>query len=121
VELLNEDRLDVLRGLGPADGRGLLPRLVESFVADAPAALAVLRTAGGEGAAALSEEAHRLKGAAANLGANRLAAVCAELEAAGRGDGTAEIGDLLDRLEIELTATCGALQETVAAAGEVGP
>ncbi|MGH8973023.1 MAG: PAS domain S-box protein [Acidimicrobiia bacterium] len=124
LELLNHDRLAVLRGLGPSDGRGLLPRLVDAFVAEAPAAMASLRAAAAAGGAALSQSAHRLKGAAANLGATRLAAVCGDLETAGRATGETgetDVGALLHRLESDLTATCAALAETVTASGEVAP
>ncbi len=113
VALLNQDRLAVLRGLGPPDGAGLLPRLVESFVAEAPATLAALRAAAGGDAVAVTEGAHRLKGAAANLGATRLAGVCAELEAMGREAPAADTAELLGRLERDLAATCEALQESV--------
>ena len=112
--LLDQDRLAVLRGLGPPDGGGLLPRLVETFLAGAPATLAALRAAATGDAPALTEGAHRLKGAAANLGATRLAGICAELEAMGRDVPEAGIGEALDRLERAMEATCGVLQESVA-------
>jgi HPt (histidine-containing phosphotransfer) domain-containing protein len=63
---------------------------------------------------ALRERAHALKGAAATLGANRLAAACKELEEAGR-DGDLErarglIPELLDATSATEAGLAGALQ-----------
>jgi HPt (histidine-containing phosphotransfer) domain-containing protein len=59
--------------------------------------------------AALAHTAHSLKGASANLGANDLAQVCAELEMHARqvdligSDEFADADDLMERFEAEFT------------------
>ncbi len=100
---VDPDRLAVLRDLGPEDGLGLLPAAAEAFRKDAPQRLAALRESvhngGGPG---LAQAAHALKGAAANIGATAVAALCGELEEMGRS-GTHDGGaQLVSRLEAEL-------------------
>jgi len=93
----------MLRGLGPDDGRGLLPATVEAFRKDVPGRITALQAAlddgGGE---ALVRAAHALKGSAANIGAGRAAAICAELEGLGRAGNHGAGIDLVRRLEAEL-------------------
>ena len=100
---VDQDRLAMLRGLGPDDGRGLLPATVEAFRKDVPGRIAALQAAlddgGGE---ALVRAAHALKGSAANIGAGRAAAICAELEGLGRAGNHDGGIDLVRRLEAEL-------------------
>jgi HPt (histidine-containing phosphotransfer) domain-containing protein len=103
-------RLEVLRRLGPADGWGLLPRVIESFLTSSPAQLAELRTAD---AATAETTAHRLRGAAGNLGAERLAELCAEAEELAAG-GAALPAQLLDHLDQELADVCAELERVVA-------
>ena len=89
-------------------GRGvdsMLSELMKSFVARAPALLAVLGDAieDVDGLAA-RRATHELSGAAANLGAISVVTLCAELEAmntAGRLDGCQELFVRL-RIEMEL-------------------
>jgi len=93
---LDDQRLSVLRRIGPADGWGLLPTLVESFRQSVPKAVTAILD---QPASASAQEAvlHRLRGAAANLGATALAELCARLEEQARY-GTAvserQIGEL---------------------------
>jgi CheY-like chemotaxis protein/HPt (histidine-containing phosphotransfer) domain-containing protein len=83
-----EQRLDLLRGaaaLGPAELAGLLRRLS----AHAPGHVEeIVQAVALDDAERLREQAHQLKGVAANLGARELAEVCSRLEAA------ASAGDL---------------------------
>lgn len=96
-------RLEILRSLGPEDGMGLLPAAAEAFRRDVPARLATLQEAVASGSGpALTQAAHALRGAAANIGANAVALLCGELEDMGRSgkhDGGAQ---LVSRLEAEL-------------------
>lgn len=112
-DVLDPERLDVLRQLGPADGWGLLPPLVEAFLADGPTRFASLEQAvkGGDGAV-LEQAAHQLKGAASNIGATGLAAVCGELEAIGRSR-RSPARELLDQLTAELDRASRALADVV--------
>jgi CheY-like chemotaxis protein/HPt (histidine-containing phosphotransfer) domain-containing protein len=99
---LDQDRLAMLRELGPGDG--LLRAAAEAFRKDAPGRIAAIRTAidDGGGGPALVQAAHALKGSAANIGANAVAATCAELEGVGRSGTSGGATDLLARLEAEL-------------------
>jgi two-component system sensor histidine kinase/response regulator len=100
---VDPDRLAILRDLGPADGRGLLPAATEAFRNDVPARLSALNKAASDGAGlALAQAAHALKGAAANIGATAVAALCGELEAMGLSGKHDEGPELLSRLEAEL-------------------
>ena len=100
---VDPDRLAILRGLGPEDGLGLLPAAAEAFRKDVPARLAALRQAVDDGGGpALAQAAHALKGAAANIGATAVAALCGELEEMGRSGKHDGGPHLVSRLEAEL-------------------
>ena len=100
---VDPDRLAMLRELGPEDGLGLLPAAAEAFRKDAPGRLAVLRdSVHNGGGQALTQAAHALKGAAANIGATAVAALCGELEEMGRSGKHDGGPQLVSRLEAEL-------------------
>lgn len=100
---LDQERITMLRELGPEDGRGLLPEAAAAFRRDLPARVDALQTAVNDGdGPALARAAHALKGSAANMGAAAVAGICAELEGLGLR-GTPDGGiPLLRRLEEEL-------------------
>ncbi|HEU4668096.1 MAG TPA: response regulator [Arthrobacter sp.] len=110
--VLDQDRIAVLRDLGPADGLGLLPEAAAAFRREVPARLAALQAAVNDGDwPAVARTAHALRGAAANIGAAEVAGTCAELERmghAGSGHGGPELVRRLEaglrRLEAELDA-----------------
>lgn len=109
-------RLEVLRGLGPPDGQGLLPAAAEAFRADVPSALEALRQASTDGRVeALRQAAHKLRGAAANIGAGAAALLCAELEQTGGPNGPDGMNrhGLLTRLEAELVRVDKALERAL--------
>jgi CheY-like chemotaxis protein/HPt (histidine-containing phosphotransfer) domain-containing protein len=113
---LDLDRLDMLRTLGPADGWGLLPSLVRLFVRDGPDWVASVRDAvEAHDGPLFAQRAHRLKGAAANIGATGVGDLCEALEHAGpsAAGGSAL---LLDHLDAELARTTEALAHIVATA-----
>jgi HPt (histidine-containing phosphotransfer) domain-containing protein len=113
---LDPDRIVFLCGLGPPDGRGLLPDLVASFLAEAPTLLASTGAALAAGdAEAVHQFAHRLRGAATNLGAVALTDACAELEAIGRGGRLAGAEVALARVGAEVDRSSSALQAALAA------
>ena len=102
-DAVDPDRLAVLRSVGPADGWGMLPVLLDAFLAEVPDTLTTLRAAVADGAAhRVLELAHRLRGAASNLGANQLATACADLELAAKHDAPADTGAALGRVEHEM-------------------
>lgn len=110
---LDRERLDALRQLGPADGRGLLPAVVGAFLDEIPARMGALRAAVGAGGGhPLAEAAHQLRGSASNIGATAVAISCQQLEAAGRSDAMPS-AQLLDQLEAELGRAGRALADTL--------
>jgi PAS domain S-box-containing protein len=111
---LDPERLKVLRGLGPADGQGLLPDAAEAFSQGVQSSLNNLRQAiSDRDGEALGQAAHKLKGAAANIGATRAAAICSELEH-GAQDVESDAMEILARLESELELVNTALSAAVA-------
>jgi PAS domain S-box-containing protein len=109
-------RLATLRDLGPADGRGLLPAAAEAFRRGVPSSVAALHQAlDGGGGDALEQAAHKLKGAAANIGATGGAALCQELEDLGREPGDQHGPEILSRLLTELARVDKALENALAA------
>jgi two-component system sensor histidine kinase/response regulator len=113
---LDPARLATLRNLGPSDGQGLLPEAAEAFRQDIQPSLATLRRALDNGhGAALEEAAHKLKGAASNIGATRAASLCQQLERRARNPERDDL-DLLAGLESELDLVDRALQDELSVA-----
>ncbi|MFW0772862.1 response regulator [Paenarthrobacter nitroguajacolicus] len=122
--VLDHDRLKILRELGPADGLGLLPEAVRAFRQDSQGAVETLRAAlENEQAADVEAAAHKLAGAAANIGAVGAAALCKDLERLGRDAGP-ELGSegelLLSQLHTELARVDEALKRTLSEAHSPG-
>ena len=100
---LDKSRLATLRDLGPSDGLGLLPAAAEAFRNDVPDRIAFLHQAINDNdGPALAQAAHALRGAAANIGATTVAALCGKLEAMGSAGNHGHAGQLVSRLEAEL-------------------
>jgi two-component system sensor histidine kinase/response regulator len=99
AEVLDPDRLAELRHLDSTEnGSALVGRLVDAFLASAPADLADLRAAIQRGdATAVDHVAHRLKGAAGTLGSTGMVEVCEEVEALARAGRLPPPDDLLWR------------------------
>jgi PAS domain S-box-containing protein len=110
---VDQKRLDTLRQLGPRDGWGLLPALIEAFLTEAPGHRRAIHTAALAGDhMALAAASHKLRGAAANLGAVDLTACCAELESSARNGAAVEDAGVsrFDRqLDLASTALAAAL------------
>jgi HPt (histidine-containing phosphotransfer) domain-containing protein len=106
---LDAHAIDSLRELG---GDGFVVEVIDTFLSDAPALVAALRTTNEQGdREALRRAAHTLKSNGEIFGARRFSKLCRELEEHARSgelDGTAE---LLDRIEREYAA----LEQTLAA------
>ena len=111
---LDESVLAGLRELQEEDEPDILKELIELFLEEVPPQLAALRGAieGGE-ASSVERIAHTLKGSSGNLGAVRMAAVCAELEKVGGSGELTRAAELLERLEVEFESACQALNAEV--------
>jgi signal transduction histidine kinase/CheY-like chemotaxis protein len=121
-----EQRLDLLRAAGAALDTTALAGLLRRLSANAPGHVeAIVQAVAVDDTGRLREEAHQLKGVAANLGARDLAAVCEQLETHGRAgdiEGAvvplaalrpcatallAAVGDILAGLEPDQAAVTG--------------
>lgn len=108
----------MLRDLDGGDGE-LTAVLTREYERDSDHQLATIRQAVADGdAGALGRAAHTLKGASANLGAGRLAGLCADLEARGRAGGLDDAASLIAATTTELDHVQRALHD---AFGEVAP
>jgi two-component system, sensor histidine kinase and response regulator len=112
-----EDPLDrsVLEGLRALQGEGepdIVAELVQLFLEeDTPPHLASLRKAVEDGdSSTIEQEAHALKGSCGNMGAWRMAELCAELQEAGASGELASAPELLERLEAEFERVRPALR-----------
>jgi signal transduction histidine kinase/DNA-binding response OmpR family regulator/HPt (histidine-containing phosphotransfer) domain-containing protein len=113
---IDANRQAVLRALGPDDGWGILPAAVRAFLADNQLTMSAMRAAEGSGnSEALRDAAHQLKGAAANIGAAGVAALCSELESRMRAHEPENCHELIDQLDTELERTNGLLQDALPA------
>jgi CheY-like chemotaxis protein/HPt (histidine-containing phosphotransfer) domain-containing protein len=110
--VFDRNRLDELRSLDDDEvAAPLLNDLVARFLADTPGHVELLRLAlaGGDGGA-LAASSHRLLSVTDNLGARRMALLCAEIEQHARLGRLAQAALLFERLELEHLAACAALQ-----------
>jgi two-component system sensor histidine kinase/response regulator len=108
--MVSTERLELLRSLGPGDGWGLLPQIISAFLAASEGQRAELHAAAeAHDLEALGRAAHRLRGAAANVGAGPLADACAEVERLCAMTSTVLMPGL-DRLDERLAATCSELE-----------
>ena len=89
-EALNPAALAAIRRLDPNGKKGLVAKVIRSYLDDAPPRLASMHAAlRDHDAKTLRKAAHAMKSASANLGADRLAAQLKELETLARGEMTA--------------------------------
>ena len=96
---LDQSVLEGLRELGDSD---LLTELVNLFVEEVPPHLEALRQVVESGDAPSVERiAHTLKGSCGNMGATRMASLCAKLQDAGASEDLSSSSELLKRLEAE--------------------
>jgi two-component system, sensor histidine kinase and response regulator len=112
--VLDPERLETLRALDDGDGH-LLTELGAQFLAQATEVRATLGDAAETGnAGGLVRAAHLVKGAAANLGATTLAAVCGDLERCADDGHLEAVPPLLARFDKELALVRTALEASPA-------
>jgi two-component system, sensor histidine kinase and response regulator len=106
--------IDRLEKLGRAAGEDLMGELATVFLADADTRVAALRQAlADDDAASVSQSAHTMSGASANLGATDLARLCAALETDSEGGDLIGGGAMLEAVEAELGRVRSALGSLV--------
>ena len=101
--LLDPDHLARLRQLEAATGRSIVAEVVGNFLDEAPRRLVEIQDALASGdSPRLAFSAHGLKGSSAQLGAERLAALCGELESQARSGELEAALPLCARIAVEL-------------------
>ncbi len=109
-EAINPRTLDTIRQLPGPNGELLVQKVVAAYLGDAPARLAQLQAAAAAGdAEALRRTAHALKSSSANVGAERLSALCREIESLGRSGNAEAAKTLLADVESHLPRVLAAL------------
>jgi CheY-like chemotaxis protein/HPt (histidine-containing phosphotransfer) domain-containing protein len=109
---LERAAIDNLLELG---GSGLLSELAETFSGDTRSALSALREAAAASEARSVESiAHSLKGSSGSMGAQRMSAICAELQDVGASGDLPSVPGLLERLEEEFGRVRAALEVELA-------
>jgi PAS domain S-box-containing protein len=94
-----------IESLKELDGEGFLAEVIDTFLSDAPALLAALRTTYEEGdTEALRRTAHTLKSNGQIFGAGRFSELCGDLEERARRGTLEGAAEVLDRVEQEFAA-----------------
>ncbi len=107
--------LNAIRQLPGPNGPLLVNKVIDAYLADTPARLAQMRTAADTGdAAALRKAAHAMKSSSANVGAEKLAALCRTLEGASRHESADDAKTLLEKVESEIPRVLAALETILA-------
>jgi HPt (histidine-containing phosphotransfer) domain-containing protein len=102
VPSINRKVIEELRALEAAGSPGLLRELIETFFKEADAQVAQLNAAlADRNGAVVQKTSQALKGSSANLGAQALSRMCAELHERIRSSDWTQAADLLSRLESE--------------------
>jgi two-component system, sensor histidine kinase and response regulator len=118
---LDLNRITQLRQLGSMGGTDLLGQVAELFARDGKTSLGAIREAtSSHSIDGLQRELHKLKGTSAQIGANRVAALCRHLEektgeegALAEPDATLVSSQQLDHLESELASANRAIAQAV--------
>jgi CheY-like chemotaxis protein/HPt (histidine-containing phosphotransfer) domain-containing protein len=98
--LINNQALDNIRNL--QGGEAILLKVIDIYLGETPLILKEIRESISRNQPdAMYKAAHKLKSSSANLGAERLAELCRELEALGRTNQTSGADVLFDEIETE--------------------
>ncbi|WP_460829691.1 response regulator, partial [Massilia agilis] len=101
-DVINRAALDNIRALSKDGGDALVQKVIAAYVDDAPQHLRTLRRAiDVHDPASVRKVAHSLKSASANVGAQKLAQLCKDLEYLGRADTTEGADGILTDMEQE--------------------
>ncbi|HWJ93670.1 MAG TPA: response regulator, partial [Telluria sp.] len=104
-DVINLAALDNIRALSREGGDALVQKVIAAYVDDAPQHLRTLRQAIEiEDPTSVRKVAHSLKSASANVGAQKLAQLCKEMEHLGRAETTEGAAGILTDMEQEFQA-----------------
>ncbi|TFW27399.1 response regulator, partial [Massilia horti] len=111
-DVINHVALENIRALSRERGDALVQQVIAAYVDDTPQQLRSLREAiAGDDSGSVRKVAHTLKSASANVGAQKLAQLCKEMEHLGRADTTEGANVILTDMEQEFQAVRHSLSE----------
>jgi CheY-like chemotaxis protein/HPt (histidine-containing phosphotransfer) domain-containing protein len=111
---VNPRALDIIRAMPGTDGAALVKKVIDAYLDDTPRRLAQMKVAVDAGdAEALRKAAHSMKSSSANVGAERLANLCKELETIGRSGTVEGAPVLLERATGEVAGALEALESQI--------
>jgi PAS domain S-box-containing protein len=111
---LDQSQIELLRSLDDGDG-AVLGEIIGQYLTQTVHGREELVCVVGEGDAHAAERAaHTLRGASANIGANTLATVCAEIEMQGRSGQLDGVTELVERFDNEFIRVRDALNNLLA-------
>ena len=114
LAVLDVSVMAAIRALGSAGEPDIYTEVAHIFLADVPVRLAALRAAIAAGRPEEVEQiAHRLHGGALEIGALRMAPICAGLERSARARSLLRAEDDLASLEREFAVTRAALEAAI--------
>ena len=103
-----------IRSLGEPGEPDVFAEVARLFIADVPVHLEALRAAlAAESTELVGQIAHRLRGGALEMGALRMAPLCAAIEFAARAGSLEQAPAQLDSLHLEFAATRAALEQEI--------
>jgi len=107
--------IEAIRSLGAPGEPDVFAEVACLFLAEAPSQLSALHAAIADGRVeSVSQIAHRLRGSALDIGALRMAPVCAAIEYAARAGSLEDAVSRADHLDREFVATRDALRQAIA-------
>jgi HPt (histidine-containing phosphotransfer) domain-containing protein len=113
--VLDGSVMAAIRALGDPGEPDVYAQVAHLFLTDVPRQLSALAAAVETASTgAIAEIAHRLRGGALEMGALRMAPVCAEIERAARAGSLEHVAERTARLEREFAATRAALEQAIA-------
>ena len=78
---ISSESLERLRAINPSARNGLLPEMIDLFLEDTPKRLAALEEVASQGSAReIAAAAHALKNNANHFGAEKMRAICSQIE-----------------------------------------
>jgi HPt (histidine-containing phosphotransfer) domain-containing protein len=112
--VLDVSVIEALRALGAPGEPDVYTEVALLFLEDVPIQLTALSAAiAADSADPVRQIAHRLRGSALEIGAVRMAPVCAAIEYAARDGSLEEAAARIDTLELEFRAAREALQQVI--------
>jgi HPt (histidine-containing phosphotransfer) domain-containing protein len=114
LSVLDVSKMEAIRALGDPGEPDVYSEVARLFLEDVPVHLSALNAAlAGRNAKSVEQIAHRLRGGALEMGALRMAPLCAAIEQAARAGLIDEAASQAVRLDREFETTRTALEQAI--------